>query len=429
MLAATGSTLANADQTPSSRKAGEVTARHLSNPLYCPSIDLFTFQCTDMTVHAAAIRLHLSGGPLSARQLSERIGVSQPTISRALSELGDEILRLGAARSSQYALRDGLRGLPDIPIYRIDSEGRIRQQGILTPARPDGFVMRHESGVTEYSDGLPWWLFDMRPDGYLGRAYAAHYGAELGLPERLTDWSDTGALQALLAHGDDVAGNLLLGHATRYRFLAASVPEPISEEQKSDQYPRLAAAAARGELAGFTVGGERPKFTTYAETLEGPRHLIVKFSEGTDDLVSERWRDLLLAEHLALETLREGGVSAATTRIFDIGGRRFLEVERFDRIGPLGRCALNSLAALDAEFVGLGSAGWPAIARRLAAGGQIREAAVDSAELLWAFGILIGNTDMHNGNMSFLSKDGCPYEIAPAYDMTPMATDHSCQRG
>ena len=364
--------------------------------------------------------MRLFGGPLSARQISEIIGVSQPTISRALTELGDEIVRIGAARSIHYALRDATRGLPDFPVYRVDAEGRIRQLGMLIPVRPEGFVMCQENGVTLHSHGLPWWLFDMRPQGYLGRAYAARYGAELGLPERLTDWADTHALRALLAHGHDVVGNLLLGDIARDRFLAASVPDPIEEKQKAKAYTRLAIEAARGEKPGSSAGGEQPKFTTFAITPDGPRHVIVKFSEMEESPVSERWRDLLLAEHLALDTLREAGVPAAKTRIVDHGSQRFLESERFDRIGNLGRRALCSLAALDAEFVGAGTGGWPIIARRLAADGQIRQEAADRADLLWAFGTLIGNTDMHSGNLSFVSEHGRPYDIAPAYDMTPM---------
>ncbi|MDP3664706.1 MAG: type II toxin-antitoxin system HipA family toxin YjjJ [Nitrosomonas sp.] len=373
-----------------------------------------------MSLHAETIRMRLFGGPLSARQISEIIGVSQPTISRALTELGDEIVRIGAARSIQYTLRDATRGLSDFSVYRVDAEGRIRQLGMLIPVRPEGFVMCQENGVTLHSDGLPWWLFDMRPQGYLGRAYAARHGAELGLPERLKDWADTHALRALLVHGHDVVGNLLLGDIARDRFLAASIPDPIEERQKAVEYTRLAIEAARGEKPGSSAGGEQPKFTTFAITSDGPRHVIVKFSEMEESPVSERWRDLLLAEHLALDTLREAGIPAAQTRIVDHGNQRFLEAERFDRIGNLGRRALCSLAALDAEFVGAGTGGWPIIARRLAADGQIRQEAADRADLLWAFGALIGNTDMHSGNLSFVSEHGRPYDIAPAYDMTSM---------
>lgn len=380
-----------------------------------------------MSTHADTIRARLSGGPQSARQLIEGMGISQPTLSRGLAELGDKIVRIGAARSIQYTLRDPLRGLPDIPVYRVDAAGLILRQGTLIPVRTEGFVMRHEDGATRHSDGLPWWLFDMRPQGYLGRAYAARHGAELGLPARLADWTDSHALRALLAHGHDVVGNLLLGDVARDRFLTATAPEPIPEPH--EHYARLAQEAARGDAPGTSAGGEQPKFTACAMTPDGPRHVLVKFSEAEPSPISERWRDLLLAEHLALTTLDEAGVTAARTRIIDHevnpevnhGGQRFLEVERFDRVGLLGRRALHSLSALEAEFVGAAPLGWPDLTRRLAADGHIRPEAAASARLLWAFGTLIGNTDMHNGNLSFVAEHGRPYELAPAYDMTPMA--------
>ena len=77
-------------------------------------------------------------------------------------------------------------------------------------------------------------------------------------------------------------------------------------------------------------------------------------------------------------------------------------------------------AALDAGFVGSGG-NWPVIARALWKSGVITPQAFDTASLLWAFGTLIGNTDKHSGNLSCLSEGRRPYELAPAYDMTPMA--------
>lgn len=374
-----------------------------------------------MASHAESIRLRLAAGPLTARQLTESMGISQPTVSRALGELGDDIVRIGAARSIRYALRDTVRGLPDIPIHRVDTEGRITLLGTLVPVRPDGFVMRETDGATLHSEGLPWWLLDMRPQGFLGRAHAARHGAALGLPARLADWSDTHSLRALLAQGHDMVGNLLVGEVARDRFLSQPLPAPIADTDRAETYVRLAAEAAQGDAPGSSAGGEQPKFTACAMTQAGPRHVIVKFSEAEDSPVSERWRDMLRAEHLALSVLREAGIPAATTTLLDHGGQRFLQVERFDRVGPLGRRALLSLTALDAEFVGAAAEGWPAIAHRLARDRHVRPDAAAGACLLWAVGTLIGNTDMHGGNLSFVAEEGLPHALAPAYDMTPMA--------
>lgn len=367
------------------------------------------------------LRLRLSGRPQPARALMDSLGLSQPTLSRRLAALGSQVVRLGAARSIQYALRDTLRGLPDIPVYRVDTAGQLSRLGLLVPVRPDGFVMHTAAGSTLYSPGLPWWLLDMRPQGYLGRAYVARHGAALGLPARLGDWSDTHALQALLAHGHDAVGNLLLGDTARGQFLATVAGAPVAVAGKPAAYARLAREAARGETPGSSAGGEQPKFTAWAATADGPRHVLVKFSEAEPGPVSQRWRDLLLAEHLALQTLAEAGVSAARTGVLDAGAQRFLEVQRFDRAGPLGRRGIVSLAAMDAEFVGAGPVPWPVVVQRLADAGHVRAGAVQGAALLWAFGTLTGNTDMHGGNLSFMTEQGSPWALAPAYDMSPMA--------
>ena len=82
---------------------------------------------------------------------------------------------------------------------------------------------------------------------------------------------------------------------------------------------------------------------------------------------------------------------------------------------------LISLAAFDAEFAGLATQPWPVITKSLVKQGVITPDAAEVAEVLWAFGALIGNSDMHNGNLSFVSEHGRPYALAPAYDMTPMS--------
>lgn len=362
--------------------------------------------------HADRIRTLLAQGPAPARQLIDLMGISQPTLSRAIAGMGAEIVRIGAARSIQYALRDTTRGFAEVPVYRVTAEGQIRRLGVLVPVRPDGFVLLQEDGATLHSDGLPWWLQDMRPAGFLGRAYAISFAAELGLPADIDEWTDAHALRALIQHGDDLIGNLLLGDIARAHFIQAPPPVPIAETD----YPALAMAVERGEVAGSSAGGEQPKFVAY-----NGRHVLVKFTAQSDNTVTARWRDLLLAEHLAGRILADAGLPAVESRIVDIGTRRFLEVGRFDRVGPLGRRAVHSLSSLDSEFVGDAASPWPVLATRLAASRVITPEAAELATILYAFGVLIGNTDMHNGNLSFVSDHGRPYGIAPAYDMLPMA--------
>lgn len=373
-----------------------------------------------MPDHVDAIRLQLARGPLSSKALQVALGLSQPTVSRALAALGGEVERIGAARSAIYSLRDAGRGVDSLSVYRVDTQGRLAAIGRLVPVRPGGYVMHQTDGVSIHSEGLPWWLADMRPQGFLGRAYAAQHAGAMGLSVNLTEWTDAHALRALATHGHDLVGNLLLGERARERFLADPVPEPISRAGKGARYAALARQAASGGSPGSSAGGEQPKFLAFVQGPDSPRHVLVKFSVAQDSPVSERWRDLLRAEHLALSCLRDAGVAAARTELVDHGTQRFLEVERFDRVGERGRRALFSLGTLDDQFVGMRQAPWPEVAQRLAAQGHIQAEAVQGAALLHAFGTLIGNTDMHAGNLSFVSDGGRPYALAPAYDMLPM---------
>lgn len=366
------------------------------------------------------VRAALRRGVRSTRTLMTELETSQPSLSRAMRALGEDVVQVGRGRSIQYALRDATRQELQAPVYRVSAAGQVRNLGTLIPVHSEGFVMEQADGVRLHTEGLPWWLYDMRPQGYLGRAYVSQHGNRLGLPARLDDWHDAHVLRALLLQGDDLPGNLLIGDRARDLFVNTPEPQAIPNAQRPAQYVALAAAASRGELHGSSAGGEQPKFTAFAETDAGPAHVIVKFSAASDNAVSERWRDLLLAEHTALEVLRAHGMAAAHSTLIDHGNQRFLEVCRFDREGALGRRALFSVMALDAEFAGT-AGNWPQVVRALARERVVEQRAIELTEVLWAFGVLIANTDMHGGNLSFMAEHGRPYQIAPAYDMTCMA--------
>ena len=69
-----------------------------------------------------------------------------------------------------------------------------------------------------------------------------------------------------------------------------------------------------------------------------------------------------------------------------------------------GRCF--SLESLTAEFSG--KTDWIQAAQALREQKVIKPKASDGTALLWAFGHLISNTDMHQGNVSFISDNKSP---------------------
>ena len=373
-----------------------------------------------MSEYADQIRLSLAPGPLSAVQLMGKLGISQPTLSRAIQGLGVDAVRIREGRTSRYALRDNARGMAECSVYQVEEDGKIRQIGVLIPVRHEGYVMQQSDGATRFSEGIPWWLLDMRPQGFMGRAYASQHAQSLGLPASIAEWTDTQALRALIAHGHDATGNIVLGDMARDRFVHAADPVPIALQQRGADYARLANELAGAGETWSSAAGEQPKFAAYSETATGASHQIVKFTLPQDNPITERWRDLLLSEHHALQTLAQSGMAAARTEIVDHNGQRFLSVERFDRVGVRGRRAMFSLSAVDAEFTAMARSPWPVVAAELAARGHIHRQANEGAALLYAYGTLIGNTDMHHGNLSFVSSHGRPYSLAPAYDMLPM---------
>ena len=181
----------------------------------------------------------------------------------------------------------------------------------------------------------------------------------------------------------------------------------------------------QGTHPGSSAGGEQPKFCT----ITAGRPVLVKFSPAGDAPVDQRIRDLLVCEHLALQTLAGAGLPAAKTQIFTGAGRVFLESERFDRVaqpsaqpdlqgGPIGRIGMVSLQAYDAEYVGEMD-NWAATANRMAARKLLTADDARVLRLLEAFGVLIGNTDRHYGNISLLLKDD-DWALSPTYDMLPM---------
>ena len=379
----------------------------------------------------------LRSGLASAIRLSDKLGVSVATLHRMLHERGDQIVRLGSTKQARFALHRLVRGkrVP-FPVYLINEQGQGLNCGRLDLIAPEGSVFplhqlgwptdaEHLNGVW---DGLPYPLYDMRPQGYLGRIFARQAAVDLDVPTDPERWSDDHIIEVLSLRGADTPGNLIVGDDA-YNLWLQSVASPtpaIPKGLEAEQYLVLASEATALIGGGSSAGGEFPKFTA-KRVLEGSNtpHVIVKFSGADDSIPVRRWSDLLVCEHLALQTLRTNTpLLAAKSRILMAEGRTFLEVERFDRCGEFGRLPLISLAVLDAAFIGSGNGDWPALVEKLVSLSRVPKALVQETLVLWWFGRLIGNSDMHLGNLSFqlIKREGQSVSVclSPAYDMLPM---------
>ncbi len=358
--------------------------------------------------------LRRQGGVVSSAELQEVLGVSQPTVSRALASLiqSGQVQKVGAARSQRYVLPRTVPGVGrEVAVMRVNAQGQASPFARMVPLEGGAFWVDEADGVSARHGSLPWFLDDMRPQGFMGRTFAhAHPELQLGGDPR--HWSDDDVLRALTLFGDDLPGNLILGEPAFERF--HTLAQRASRAESTRDYPQLAEQAMQGTHPGSSAGGEQPKFCT----LIAGRAVLVKFSPAGDSPADQRLRDLLVCEHLALQTLAQAGLPAARTALVREAGRVFLESERFDRTPQGGRIGMVSLQVYDAEYVGEMD-NWAATANRMAARQLLSAADARSLRLLEAFGVLIANTDRHYGNISLLLKDD-DWALSPTYDMLPM---------
>lgn len=383
-----------------------------------------------MSTSEALLRALRTWHKAPAGALLARLGVSRATLMRAVQELGPQVIARGKARRTAYAARRPVRGqLQALPLYRIDELGRPHEAAVLYPTYPQGCAVDFlepmpwpldEAMGDGWFEGLPYMLDDMRPQGFLGRNFAHHHADLLQLGPDPKDWSEDDALHALTLLGSDQPGHHVLGEPALRRYLAWSqaAPAAVLDADVALHYPRMAQEAIAQGLPGSSAGGEFPKFTALRNMAGQQTHVIVKFSGSDGAPGTVRWSDLLVCEHLALCTVASQlGVAAASSRIYQGGGRTFLEVDRFDRHGALGRSPVCSWAALNGALFGLAGRPWTEGAAALYQRGLIDADTDHAVQRIWLFGQLIANTDMHDGNLSF--RPGL--SLAPVYDMLPMA--------
>jgi HipA-like C-terminal domain len=382
-----------------------------------------------------SLLVRLNSGSTSSAELEQAAGMSQSWVRAALRTLITQgrVVRIGSRRGARYALRREISSIGSAwPLYRVGRDGQPVELGTLYALVADEYYLEANRAaiadgfaVASLSAGIPYLLEDQRPGGFLGRAIPQQL-PELHAPPRVQDWTDEHYLRYLTHYGSDVVGDLILGRAAldacllQHRQLV-----PRDAGQRDRYFPELAERSMHGGVPGSSAQGEHPKFAVTLDEQDEVRHALVKFSPPVDTRVGRRWSDLLIAEHLALETLRTAGISSATSRIFQFENRTYLEVDRFDRVGLTGRVGVTSLLAIDTGFYGALD-NWIDAARRLHQERRIDGQTLDEIRLISSFADLIANTDKHFGNLAFYDSYDGHFRLTPVYDMLPMlfAPDH-----
>ncbi len=378
-------------------------------------------------------------GPLSAPDAARLLGVDPITIKRQAAAVGADVLVVGRGKNTRYARpAPSITGAAQWPLFWVADDGTVTEFALASHLQPDVLHV-YGSGVglginiTTPRD-LPWFMTPLKLRGYLGRASRSRLGAVTtdwdAQPER---WSLAQQLFAAQSAVLDHAGAILLGEAAVNAWQSTQRTPPQRDEAGTlaTLYDNLADEATQGRVAGSSADGEQPKFSTRLIDVSGRvRDVLVKFSPPRGTPFGERWNDLLHAEAIACDVLREHGFATPESRIVVSSKRTYFESTRIDRVSglqavSLGRRHLLPLASVHAAFVAGAPQSWPNTIARLAAQKRIAFDALATTQTLYAFGQLIGNTDMHFGNLGVIVDT--PQAItkgrmtlAPCYDMLPM---------
>jgi HipA-like C-terminal domain len=365
-------------------------------------------------------RALLARGVADSEQLQAALQRSQPGVSRLITAAGDRVLTIGRGRSTRYAWPLPIHtAAPRQLLHWVDDNGRVERLGELAFIGGNRVHVRVSGGdgfETLTQGRLPWFLTPLRSEGFLGRALARRL-APLGLADTPEAWPLEHQLFAAL-QTPDPPGAITLGDAA------------FPELPSLDDIDALCTATAQAGPFGSSAGGEQAKFLAR----DVDRHpVLVKFTPPRGSPFGERWHDLLHAEHIALTLLAEHGVPVAASRIVHTQQRTALVSRRFDRVGTHGRRHVVPLWAAHESFVAGPREHWGHTCEALERQRRLPPGSAAQARALLQFGRLIGNTDMHFGNLSLCVRRedlaAARFTLAPLYDMLPMRWRPDAQTG
>ena len=205
-------------------------------------------------------------------------GLSQSSVARRLREMEDAVVQLPMGRSIRYAATCNAFGSNDkLPLSMVDEDGNTALIAYIRPLCHSGFFVEPVIDISpllmgENKDGLyaglPYFLYDLRPQGFLGRLTAQAMASQSNdFPTDPRHWNTDQIGRYLISNGDDLPGNFKFGDQARLRV--RSKPVSVSDED----YPALADSVMGGAVPGSSADGEQPKFTAFNGNLASPMSL------------------------------------------------------------------------------------------------------------------------------------------------------------
>ncbi|WP_232023566.1 HipA domain-containing protein [Thiomicrorhabdus aquaedulcis] len=321
------------------------------------------------------------------------------------------MVKVGLGKLTKFAL---IKEEAALVLFTVDEFGQILPIANWYAQFGGRTLIVHQHGGCNEFDGLPFFVYDLIPSGFLGSLELAElqkHDAHLNQDSR--NWSAQQIMHYLTHYGIDLAGSFVVGKPAALEAQQLNF-KPI----KKSEYCAIALEVAKHSNRGSSIGGEQPKFTIF----DGQKHKIVKYSPKLThtNAIAQRHRDLMVCEYLALQTFARFGVLASVVELY-IEDRFYLEIERFDRVGQFGRRHITCLRVLDAEYAGVGG-DWIDVTQVLLSQELMLAEDFFNVQVVYAFGKFIANTDMHNGNLAFFLDPLTfkPTGLAPFYDVLPM---------
>lgn len=240
----------------------------------------------------------------------------------------------------------------------------------------------------------------------------------------------------LIEHvGEDCAGAIQFARNDRVDFLLGQPSKPavcwISGRELDERIALLVRDAAATRMGGdngqFSLAGAQPKIALYHESDSGrwgipegrtPTTHILKPSTGAFDGQTEN-------EHFCLRLAAELGFAAANSSVLDCAGLKVIVIERYDRLqkgSTFHRIHQEDMCQALAvrpqrKYQNQGGPSAKAIIELIrshsTAPDEDARRFTDALILNW----LIGGTDAHAKNFSFLLGEGGQVRLAPLYDL------------